>query len=53
MALLFTLLDILLMEVTLVSFLLFTMYQNGNFGLVFGWGEIILTYMIFVCYWTS
>ena len=30
-----------------------TMYRNGNFGLVFGRGEILLTYMIFVYHWTS
>ena len=30
-----------------------TMYRNGNFGLVFGSGEILLTYMIFVYHWTS
>ena len=24
-----------------------TMNRNGNFGLVFGWGEMLLTYMIF------
>ena len=32
---------------------LITMYRNGNFGLVFGRGEILLTYMIFVYHWTS
>ena len=32
---------------------LYTMNQNGNFGLVFGWGEILLTYMIFAYHWTS
>ena len=30
-----------------------TMCRNGNFGLVFDWGEIPLTYMIFACHWTS
>ena len=30
-----------------------TMYLNGNFDLVFGRGEILLTYMIFVYHWTS
>ena len=30
-----------------------TMNRNGNFGLVFDWGEILLTYMILVYYWTS
>ena len=30
-----------------------TMCRNGNFGLVFGRGEILLTYMIFVYHWTS
>ena len=30
-----------------------TMNRNGNFGLVFGWGEILLTYMIFAYHWTS
>ena len=30
-----------------------TMYQNGIFGLGFGRGEILLTYMIFVYHWTS
>ena len=30
-----------------------TMNRNGNFGLVFGRGEILLTYMIFVYHWTS
>ena len=30
-----------------------TMYWNGNFGLVFGRGEVLLTYMIFVYHWTS
>ena len=30
-----------------------TMCRNGNFGLVFGRGEILLTYMIFVYRWTS
>ena len=29
------------------------MYRNRNFGLVFGRGEILLKYMIFVCHWTS
>ena len=29
------------------------MYRNGNFGLVFGRGEILLPYMIFVYHWTS
>ena len=29
------------------------MNWNGNFGLVFGWGEIILTCMIFAYHWTS
>ena len=29
------------------------MCRNGNFGLVFGRGEILLTYMIFVYHWTS
>ena len=28
------------------------MNQNGNFGLVLEWGEILLTYMIFVYHWT-
>ena len=30
-----------------------TMCRNGNFGLVFGRGESLLTYMIFVYHWTS
>ena len=29
------------------------MYRNGDFGLVFGRGEILLPYMIFVYHWTS
>ena len=29
------------------------MYRNGNFGLVFGRGEILLTYMIFVYHCTE
>ena len=32
---------------------IYTMYRNGNFGLVFGRGEILLTYTIFVYHWTS
>ena len=32
---------------------IYTMCRNGNFGLVFGRGEILLTYMIFVYHWTS
>ena len=35
------------------SLLSATMYRNGNFGLVFGRGEMLLTYMIFVYHWTS
>ena len=31
----------------------YTMNRNGNFGLVFGWGKILLTYMIFAYHWTS
>ena len=31
----------------------FPIYRNGNFGLVFGRGEILLTYMIFAYHWTS
>ena len=31
----------------------YTMCQNGNFGLVFARGEILLTYMIFAYHWTS
>ena len=30
-----------------------TMCRNGNFGLVFVRGEILLTFMIFVYHWTS
>ena len=30
-----------------------TMCRNGNFDLVFGRGEILLTYMIFAYHWTS
>ena len=30
-----------------------TMCRNGNFGLVFARGEILLTYMIFAYHWTS
>ena len=32
---------------------LYTMCRNGNFGLVFVRGEILLKYMIFVYHWTS
>ena len=28
------------------------MNQNGNFGLVLEWGEILFTYMIFAYHWT-
>ena len=44
---------LLLQSFTMFVIDIFTMYRNGNFGLVFGRGEIQLTYMIFVYHWTS
>ena len=40
-------------EICSVSFSQNTMYEKGNFDLVFGRGEILLTYMIFVYHWNS
>ena len=31
----------------------YTMCRNGNFGLVFARGQILLTYMFFAYHWTS